>query len=61
MMLACTHGCCCRYDFTEFVEEHPGGVDTIMDHAGMDGTEVFDAVHTRGMLDEFEPIGVLQE
>eukprot|EP00038_Savillea_parva_P021364 m.34421 g.34421 ORF g.34421 m.34421 type:complete len:1215 (+) comp5137_c0_seq2:283-3927(+) len=49
------------YDFTEFVEEHPGGVDTIMDHAGMDGTEVFDAVHTRGMLDEFEPIGVLQE
>jgi len=47
------------YDFTSFVDEHPGGVDTILDHAGLDGTEVFDAVHTRAMLDDFEPIGIL--
>mmetsp|Transcript_3690 Transcript_3690/g.11574 ORF Transcript_3690/g.11574 Transcript_3690/m.11574 type:complete len:1144 (-) Transcript_3690:85-3516(-) len=48
------------YDFTDFVEEHPGGEDTILDHAGSDGTEVFDAVHTRAMLDDFEPLGVLK-
>lgn len=48
------------YDFTDFVEEHPGGEETIMDHAGVDGTEIFDSVHTRAMLDDFEPIGVFE-
>lgn len=45
------------YDFTDFVPEHPGGVETVTDVCGEDGTDVFDAVHTRGMLDDFEPIG----
>jgi cytochrome b involved in lipid metabolism len=32
------------YDVTGFLDEHPGGVDTIMDVAGIDGTSEFDGV-----------------
>ena len=32
------------YDFSDFVEEHPGGVETIEDNCGYEATEVFDAV-----------------
>ena len=32
------------YDFSDFVEEHPGGVETIEDNCGFEATEVFDAV-----------------
>lgn len=46
------------YDFTEFVDEHPGGVETITDNCGEEATEVFDAVHTRPMLEDFDPVAI---
>ena len=47
------------YDLTDFLEEHPSGPQPILDLAGKDGTEEFDAVHTRGMLDDFDIVGEL--
>ena len=47
------------YDFTDFLAEHPGGVETITEFAGADGTETFDSIHSRAMLDDFDPVGVL--
>lgn len=32
------------YDITKFVDEHPGGADTLLDCAGVDGTVEFEAV-----------------
>jgi len=51
------------YDLTEYIEEHPGGVEAITDVGGMDGTEKFQAVHNRELLDSmgFEPLGELIE
>jgi cytochrome b involved in lipid metabolism len=45
------------YDFSEFLEEHPAGAQSILDYGGQDGTVVFDTIHSRSMLDDFEPIG----
>ena len=45
------------YDFSDFVPEHPGGVDSMVEVAGADGTEVFDSIHSAGMLDDFDAIG----
>jgi len=42
------------YDFTEYLLEHPGGAQAILDVAGKDGTEIFDAIHSARMLDDFE-------
>ena len=47
------------YDFTEFLEDHPAGAEAIYKFAGKDGTEGFDAVHSPGMLEEFEAVGTL--
>lgn len=51
------------YDLTEFAEEHPGGIETIHELAGQDGSEAFNAIHSEDVLDEFkignERIGVL--
>eukprot|EP00591_Stephanopyxis_turris_P004924 CAMPEP_0195510808 /NCGR_PEP_ID=MMETSP0794_2-20130614/3344_1 /TAXON_ID=515487 /ORGANISM="Stephanopyxis turris, Strain CCMP 815" /LENGTH=1256 /DNA_ID=CAMNT_0040638299 /DNA_START=317 /DNA_END=4087 /DNA_ORIENTATION=+ len=49
------------YDLTEFAEEHPPGPDSILELAGMDGTEAFLTVHNQAMLDDFkdEKKGVL--
>jgi len=49
------------YDLTEYAEEHPGGAEAIWDVAGQDGTETFEAVHNRELLESmgFSPIGVL--
>jgi cytochrome b involved in lipid metabolism len=46
------------YDFTDFVDDHPAGADAILEYCGVDGTEIFEELHNRGMLDDFEPIGV---
>lgn len=46
------------YDLTDFLNEHPAGPDSILELAGKDGTEVFDAIHTRGLLDDFDPEGI---
>lgn len=32
------------YDVTPFVDEHPGGADTLLDVAGVDGTAEFESV-----------------
>ena len=49
------------YDLTDFLEEHPAGPQSILDLAGKDATEIFDSVHTRGMLDDFDVIGELKK
>eukprot|EP00796_Vickermania_ingenoplastis_P012053 gene12053-8305_t len=35
---------CKVYDVSKYVDEHPGGLDTLLDVAGKDATEAFDAV-----------------
>ena len=32
------------YDVTSFTDEHPGGIDTLLDSAGMDGIAEFEGV-----------------
>ncbi|ETO30601.1 mitochondrial cytochrome b2 [Reticulomyxa filosa] len=39
------------YDVTSFVNDHPGGVNLIVDNSGKDATEVFESVgHTKALL-----------
>ncbi|XP_032518354.1 uncharacterized protein LOC116770838 isoform X2 [Danaus plexippus] len=33
------------YDVTRFLNEHPGGEDTLLEYAGKDGTQAFEDVH----------------
>jgi len=47
------------YDFTDFLEDHPAGAEAILEYGGKDGTDIFDKVHTKAMLDDFEPFGVM--
>lgn len=47
------------YDFTSFLDEHPAGADAILKYAGKDGTDIFHAIHTAEMLEDFLPIGML--
>jgi cytochrome b involved in lipid metabolism len=42
------------YDFTEFVDEHPPGAESITKLAGTDGTKEFINVHNFKMLEDFE-------
>ena len=37
-----------------------GGSDSIYHVAGKDGTTKFDIVHTIALLEDFEPIGVIE-
>ena len=48
------------YDLTEFAEEHPPGAESIWELCGTEATEVFKAVHSEGMLNDFadEKLGV---
>merc|ERR1712113_411083 len=39
------------YDLSDYVEEHPGGEEAILDVAGTDGTEHFETVHNRELLE----------
>ncbi|OBT72296.1 hypothetical protein VF21_07956 [Pseudogymnoascus sp. 05NY08] len=43
------------YDVTNFVDEHPGGRQSIMRLAGRDATEDFDLVHPKGTLEQNLP------
>ncbi|KFY02618.1 hypothetical protein O988_02036 [Pseudogymnoascus sp. VKM F-3808] len=43
------------YDVTNFVDEHPGGRQSIMRLAGRDATEDFDVVHPKGTLEQNLP------
>lgn len=47
------------YDLTDFAEEHPAGPESIIELAGQDGTEEFEAVHSEGILQDFDPVGIL--
>ena len=49
------------YDFTSYLEEHPGGAKSISQFGGGDGTKLFDTIHTLQMLDEFTSLGIYQE
>ena len=49
------------YDLTEFADEHPAGPESIIELAGQDGTEDFEAVHSEGILEDFDPVGILKE
>ncbi|KAL2854507.1 FMN-dependent dehydrogenase-domain-containing protein [Aspergillus pseudoustus] len=40
------------YDVTEFLEEHPGGVTVILQHAGKVATAVYEALHPPGTIDQ---------
>ncbi|AIN96063.1 cytochrome b5-like protein, putative [Leishmania panamensis] len=41
------------YDITKFVDQHPGGVDTLLSVAGKDGTRDFNAVgHSDSAVEE---------
>ena len=48
------------YDFSSFIQEHPGGVKPILDVAGKDGTQVYEEIHTLSFLEEFTPVGILK-
>ena len=47
------------YDFTDFLDEHPAGAEAILKYGGTDGTAIFDSVHSRDMLDDFDAVGPL--
>jgi flavocytochrome c len=49
------------YDFTDFVEDHPGGADSITNLCGREGTKEFEEIHSESMLEDFDPIGELKE
>jgi succinate dehydrogenase/fumarate reductase flavoprotein subunit len=44
------------YDLTNFAEEHPPGAKSIWDVAGKDGTEPFQAVHSKNILEDFQDV-----
>lgn len=52
------------YDVTKFLDDHPGGDDIIVEHAGTDATEPFDEIgHSttaREMLNQYE-IGTFKD
>ncbi|BFZ57797.1 hypothetical protein PYCC9005_004851 [Savitreella phatthalungensis] len=43
------------WDLSTFVENHPGGVASILRYAGLDATEAFDPVHPPGILATLDP------
>ena len=49
------------YDLGEFAEEHPPGAESIWNLCGLEATEVFEAIHNAGMLEDFvnEEVGKL--
>ena len=44
------------YDFTEFLESHPGGARGLLRHAGTDASEVFAELHSQSIFAAFGPI-----
>ena len=42
------------YDLASFAEEHPAGAESIFKLCGSDGTEAFQSVHNKKMMDDFE-------
>ena len=48
------------YDFSSYLDEHPGGGDSILRLAGTDGTAAFETVHNQRMLEEMSDLVVGQ-
>ena len=47
------------YDVSSFTDEHPGGVNTLTESAGIDGTSEFDAVgHSASARDQLKPFKI---
>lgn len=44
------------FDFTSFIDDHPGGAASVTALCGSDGTRAFRDVHAMEMLDDFSPI-----
>ncbi|KAL2678435.1 hypothetical protein Neosp_009181 [[Neocosmospora] mangrovei] len=40
------------WDITDFIEEHPGGPDILLEHAGSDATGLYDGVHAPDIIEE---------
>lgn len=43
------------YDFTEFIPNHPGGEAPLINHAGYDGTKIYEKIHAKGTIEKFLP------
>jgi L-lactate dehydrogenase (cytochrome) len=41
------------YDVTEFLPEHPGGMNIILKYAGKDATEEYEPIHPPDTLDKY--------
>ena len=51
------------YNVTSFAQEHPGGAQLILEHAGKDATQAFASVHSAAFLDMLPTsaqVGVLE-
>lgn len=42
------------YNLTDFADEHPGGEESIHRLCGKDGTEEFDSIHSKSVMDDFD-------
>ncbi|KAF5011555.1 hypothetical protein FDECE_2320 [Fusarium decemcellulare] len=40
------------WDITDFIDEHPGGPDVLLEHAGSDATGLYDGVHAPDIIEE---------
>ena len=38
------------YNLSNWLSQHPGGIDIIAEHAGKDATLIFETIHSKGML-----------
>ena len=43
------------YDLTQFLEEHPGGSQVILQQAGKDATEAFNMYHSKDLIEQYLP------
>jgi acyl-CoA oxidase len=43
------------YDVSKFINDHPGGKDTLMEFVGKDGTEQFDLIHQDSVIKRYGP------
>eukprot|EP01044_Picomonas_judraskeda_P020611 COSAG03_NODE_4631_length_1486_cov_1.058399_1_plen_387_part_10 len=43
------------YDFTSFLEQHPGGARGLLRHAGMDASDAFTELHSQSIFAAFAP------
>lgn len=43
------------YDFTPFIDDHPGGARGLLRHAGTDASEVFAELHSQSIFAAFGP------